>query len=464
MPRVDPSIASPARLFGYPRLRWAGNVPEQVAAADLNGDGYIDFVVALQNFSGPSGLVGVSLGYWDTGFKTPVYYSSGGYWASSVAIGDVNNDGIPDIVVGNYGCPPTGGCGPTTVGVLLGNGDGTFQDVVPYALNNDPATSVAIADLNHDGKPDLIVGTNSLEVLFGNGDGTFQAPVSLITNSEIRAVAVADLNGDGKLDIVACGGRDTYVLLGNGDGTFLTPLFYSPGAQVGQIAVADLNGDNRPDIVVPNYTLGDSTVSVLLNNGDGTFKPAVQWDTGYPSALAVAAADVNGDLKPDLVVANAGNGVSVLYGNGDGTFQSPLTFKTYGADSVAIADVNHDRKPDLLVLDGAAYVDLLVNFGPPSIPTTTTLVSSANPAALGQAVTFTATVSSSGGPPPNGELVTFRNGNTVLGTAPLVSGVASFTIGSLPLGPQGISARYPGDSEYLRLSVSPGVKEIIVSP
>jgi len=455
---VAPTVAP--TLFRNPILALIGSAPEALTVADLDKNGYLDLVTALQNANGSDGQVSVALGGPFSVFDLPVYYDSGGKWASSVAVADVNNDGKPDIVVANYGCSPEN-CVETTVGVLLGNGDGTFQPAVTYNLNASLPLGVVVGDLNNDGKPDIIVAAfQGIIVLLGNGDGTFQSAVSYPAGQGFQAIAAGDLNGDHNIDIVTYSSAGLVVFLGKGDGTFQAPAFYASGVKSGgwspAVAIGDLNGDGSLDIAAANYP--DGTVGVLLNHGDGTFAPAVLYGTGAANAWSLAIDDVTGDLKPDLAVVNFSGSVSVLAGNGDGTFQSPLMFSenySGGNNSIVIADINKD-----VVSDGEAYADIFLNLAP-TIVTTTTLVSSPNPARIGQAVKFRATVSSSAGPPPNGELVTFRLGTTVLGTAPLRAGTASLIVDSLPEGKHKIVARYPGDSDFLVPSNSPALIQVI---
>jgi hypothetical protein len=358
-----------------------------VAVADVNGDGKPDLVVATECYNSSNcsnGGVDVLLGNGDGTFQAAVSYSSGGYFSSySVAVADVNGDGKPDLVVANEcyssDCPGAGG-----VSVLLGNGDGTFQGAVSYNSGGEYAYSVAVADVNGDGKPDLVV-TNynavignyydgGVGVLLGNGDGTFQPAAMYGSDGEYAfSVAVADVNGDGKPDLVVatecynssnCSNGGVDVLLGNGDGTFRgAPIHGSGGYEAYSVAVADVNGDGKPDLLVANYCASSSNcsngeVGVLLGNGNGAFQPAVSYNSGGEYAYSIAVADVNGDGKPDLLVANfydAGNpdsgGVSVLLGNGNGTFQAAVSNISggFGAYSIAVADVNGDGKPDLVV-------------------------------------------------------------------------------------------------------------------
>ena len=293
-------------------------------------------------------------------FLPAVSYDSGGVAAVSAAAGDVNGDGKVDLVVGNTGS--------STVGVLLGNGDGTFQPAVTYDSGGGP-TSVAVVDVNGDGKTDLVVAnyeSATVGVLLGNGDGTFQRAVSYASGGKLAwSVAVADVNGDGEPDLLVtnqcvnstdCTDSSVGVLLGNGDGTFQPVATYgSGGVSALWVEVADVNRDGKPDLLVANSNT--NTVGVLLGNGDGTFQSATSYNTGGNYDVSLAVADVNKDGKPDLLVANNGSStLSVLLGNGDGTFQRAVSYASGGfqATSVVVADVNGDGKLDLLAANVCA--------------------------------------------------------------------------------------------------------------
>ena len=286
-------------------------------------------------------------------------YGSGGYYAESVAVEDVNGDGKPDLVVTDQ-CSDSGCVNHGFVGVLLGKGDGTFQPVVKYDSGGYDAFSVAVEDVNGDGKPDLVVANvcaasncstgGAVSVLLGNGDGTFQAAKSYGSGGQdAYSLAVEDLNGDGKPDLITanyCADSNCVidgsvgVLLGDGDGTFRAAVTYSSGAyHTVSVAVGDVNGDGKPDLVVASDCTSSSncangSVGVLLGNGNGTFRAAVSYSSGGYEAQSVAVADVNGDRKMDLLVANAicapsdcaTGSVGVLLGNGDGTFQPVVTY------------------------------------------------------------------------------------------------------------------------------------------
>ena len=277
---------------------------------------------------------------------------------SGIAVGDFNGDGKADLAVVNFG--------DWNVYVLPGNGDGTFQAArsVYFASGGGFPWSIAAGDFNRDGKLDLAVsnyGDNSLSVLLGNGDGTFQAPLTSPVGTNPAQVTVGDFNGDGKLDLAvsSVANNTVAVLLGNGDGTFLPPLIAPVGANPWYFAVGDFNGDGILDLAVSDYgcpldcnSSPSSTVTVLLGNGNGTFRPAPSLTVGNGPA-GVAVGDFNGDGKQDLAVANLNdNTLSVLLGNGDGTFQAPQTFASAGMTHpyfVAVGDFNRDGKPDLVV-------------------------------------------------------------------------------------------------------------------
>ena len=329
------------------------------------------------------------------GFANAVTYDTGGFQAEAVVAADLKGDGKPDLVVVNA-CGGGPSCSSGTVGVLLNNGNGTFATAVTYGTNGFLAQAAAVADVNGDGKPDIVVANNcasapggngscstngNVAVLLGNGDGTFQAAVAYDSGGPLASsVAIADVNGDGKPDLLVVNHSSTTgvgdgtvaVLLGDGDGTFQAALNYDTGAlQSEAVAVADVNGDGEPDLIVANMCQvgtcdnGGSqsgSVSVLLGNGDGTFKETANYLSGASGTIAVAVADVNGDGKLDIAVSSycsdprgllcgTSGTVSVFLGNGDGTFQSGTSLVTtaISTGSVAIADVNGDGKPDVLV-------------------------------------------------------------------------------------------------------------------
>jgi hypothetical protein len=345
----------------------AGSQPYGLAVADLNGDGILDLAVADVG----SNSVSVLMGNGDGTFGPPQATPAGGYIVTAVAVADINGDGKLDLVVAVSGYS-------FIVSILLGNGDGSFQLAHSYGVGNDP-NFVAVEDLNGDGKLDLVVANSfsyNVSVLLGNGDGSFKTAPSFGAGHSPATVAARDFNGDGIPDLaVANAGDNTVsVLLGNRDGIFQPAVQYPVGKLPVYLAAADLNGDGIPDLVVANAgtppSFSDSSVSVLLGKGDGTFQAAVQYSTGNHS-LSLAVGDFNGDGIPDLVVVNKGtspsyadSSMSVLLGNGDGTFQAAVNYPAGKAPlSVAAGDFNGDGKLDLAVANEPITVSVLLGLG-----------------------------------------------------------------------------------------------------
>ncbi|HEY0306888.1 MAG TPA: FG-GAP-like repeat-containing protein, partial [Acidobacteriaceae bacterium] len=285
---------------------------------------------------------------------TPTSIDSDSY----LAVGDFNGDGIPDIAVTTPGSNQLG-----ILSILLGNGDGTFRSsVLQFPGPGEAPYYIVTADFNNDGKLDLVTASETgLKIMLGNGDGTFQ-PAQTITNA-IAVIAAADVNGDGNIDIVQVAGGAVTVLLGNGDGTFTPASRTSPVSGGTSLVVADFNGDGKPDIAVTDYMDGNTYlgIDVLLGNGDGTFGPQTVIAKNA-SVYGLAAADLSGNGKIDLVATNNSNlPLTILMGNGDGTFtQLPSDPATaFLASAVAVADFNGDGIPDLAVPDaisGNVYV------------------------------------------------------------------------------------------------------------
>lgn len=338
-----------------------------VATEDFNGDGKID--LALINSSGISVLIGDGDGSFRAGQTYPLAN------CASIIAADLNQDGRIDLAVTQAN---------GNVAILLGNGDGTFQNPVDYPVGVGPE-GLAIGDFNRDGKLDLVVANagfsnnkytgSTVSILLGNGDGTFQPQKTYSTAVGPLSIAVNDFNRDGRLDLVVATATTfgvTSILLGNGDGTFQSAVNYvtskDHNAQAHSIIAADVNDDGDVDLVVadntPNETGTPTGLAVLLGNGDGTFQvPATQSPgviinpAAAPSAISqIAVADIDGDGKLDLI--SVGNQVSVQRGNGDGTFAPALLYRTAAGTAIAAADLDGDGTLDLAIVGNGLTVFL----------------------------------------------------------------------------------------------------------
>jgi hypothetical protein len=373
---LTPLCASARAQFETRGISEAPLSPVSVAVGDFNHDGKLDIAVAsLYSQQSFGTTIQVLIGNGDGTFQKAVSYTVG-VTPVSVATADLNGDGNLDLVVLNGTSD--------NISVLLGKGDGTFLPAVNYNTPPGPIF-VTTEDFNGDGKIDLVTvdlgdGTGNcacVAILLGNGDGTFQSPIKTTTATTPFAIGVGDFNADGHLDLAVAesfsSADQVEILLGNGDGTFRHGQIESVGAEPSSIAVSDFNGDHNFDLAVAENE-GES-VGVLLGNGDGTFRREMRYPTNFP--VWVAAADLNGDGRSDLVVANIAfpNAITVFMGNGDGTFQRPTLYPVgFTNRFVAVGDFNGDHKPDIVfTASGTSYVEVLLNTGAVSFSPATPL-------------------------------------------------------------------------------------------
>ena len=274
-----------------------------VAIADVNGDGIQDVIVS--DGSGSANGVRVLLNDGHGVLSADVSYASesgSGLGPVSLIAVDLDGDGFPDLITAN------GRDG--TVSVLLNQGDGSFAAAVSYPAGTDPV-AVAVADVNGDGFPDLMVadlGANSVQVLLNDGHGGFTAPSAQRVGASPVAVAFGDVDGDGRLDVVVVDRDDNTagILIGHGDGSFEPAQFVSTGAQPGWLCAQDLDGDGKPDLVTANYS--DGSVSVFTNHG-GSLVPA---KTVFPAYGSYDTVVMRIGGKPQLVSANVPAGTVVV--------------------------------------------------------------------------------------------------------------------------------------------------------
>ncbi|HEX8815727.1 MAG TPA: choice-of-anchor D domain-containing protein [Terriglobales bacterium] len=338
-------IGGTAKGVGFQAIPFNVSNPGVVAVGDFNNDGILDFVVGYEN--GTKGGSEVFLGKGSGEFKPPVDLGTEAVY--SMVVGDFNGDGNLDIAADTqYGHEHS-----TRLFVLLGNGDGTFTKLPPQG--GGPLAYAA--DFNNDGKLDLLVyfedgRDSSYGVLLGNGNGTFQSPCCDLVQRpafddayQFVPVAIGDFNGDGYIDYATVGydskGKGLlYIYRGEGNGHFglsSTAYMRYPGDT---LAAADVNGDGILDIV-------SDGVSVMLGNGDGTFHNYFSYEMPTQPG-SVSLADFNGDGKLDLAA-----GMYLLLGHGNGTFASPVTFANMflGMPSV-LGPFNPDGDFDLIGVDG----------------------------------------------------------------------------------------------------------------
>ncbi len=396
--------------------------PYSLTLGDMNGDGILDFAVANSQSDNISVYYGTGLGTFSSGGN----YSAG-TTPTSIAIGDINADGFADLAVartngvtlllGNAGGTFTAGGGVYEAGaasvaladftgkgnvdlavtssqqsksstdlshvsVYPGNGTGQYPTHKVYSSGAIPSY-LLVADVNGDGHPDLVLGdseSTELDILYGTGFGSFDAtPIALAPQA--TGIASADFNKDNTPDIAVvntpacaapCSGTVS-VMLGTGHSYLGAAHSYAIGMHGAGVVAGDVNGDGIADLVVTNNTAGDSyDTSVLLGNGDGTFKPAKNYNLGALSGEAILY-DVNGDHKLDLVMVPG-----VALGKGDGTFGAVIPYPdvTTGngpAAHVAVGDFNHDGQPDVAVSapvgPGKDQISILVGNGTGSFTT-----------------------------------------------------------------------------------------------
>jgi hypothetical protein len=386
-------------------------------------------------------------------------------YAQNAAVGDLNGDGKPDVVVGNGSS--------NTVTIFINDGAGTLT-ATRFPAVSHPVFTVNLADFNNDGHLDILVNEISasgltFEILFGDGTGNFSAATQIALGSigtDQSPVAVADFNGDGFQDIAFVSGEAIAILFGDGHGGFLPPRLFTiglEGATFGHLYVTDANLDGKPDLLAVggNVRLGEAVCYVALNNGPAGFitgklengqnctvSPDLNGDSipDYPSQFITFFGDGQGGTLYTLLRINTINlpdgilvdfdhngtadfvvvapGIRYYPGNGHGGFGDPITISTSDFSVLAIADLNGDGFPDLVLQDplNPANISAFLNPGttPVSIATAsqTQISASAATASTAAPVTLIANVSSLNAGSPNGVgTVTFTEGSTTLGTA-----------------------------------------------
>ncbi|HWB85645.1 MAG TPA: FG-GAP-like repeat-containing protein [Bryobacteraceae bacterium] len=357
-------------------------IAQAIATADFDGDGIADVAFMQRPGSFPTVLKGKGNGEFLEGSRLDISDNS----PLSLTTGDFNRDGKPDVAVLLEDYPSQ-----SEVQIFSGKGDGTFEPSVTLPAPETDVGFLCTADWNGDGIPDLAATLKGIVLVWlGKGDGTFALPSSYaIPGAQYMWLASGDFNSDGKLDMAVANqsGPNVTLLLGKGDGTFVigTATAVSvPSPSAGylplgptNIVAADFDGDGHPDLAM---TLANSQnivggSAILIGKGDGTFQAP---EILSQPAISIAAADMNGDRIPDLILGLGITpaGTVILPGNGDGTFGPAAQISSSSLLDFAIADFNHDGTPDVAGGLLAFGIPAFLNLSQP--PAALTVVSAAS--------------------------------------------------------------------------------------
>ncbi|MBI3818317.1 MAG: VCBS repeat-containing protein [Planctomycetes bacterium] len=347
--------AAQGPLFPAQQFPAGASFPFTVAIGDLNLDGKNDVVSASS--ANPTVMVNMGDGFGFLGQPT-IFTLAAGASAFSLILSDLNNDGFPDIVVS---------ASNNQVQLLLGNGFGGFAPAAGFNTASNPYAVVA-GDFNNDGKIDLATannGSGSASCLLGNGAGGFANAVNSAAGSLPYAIAAADFDHDGRLDVVIANNNNlgtVSILRGTGHGTFLAPSTHATGSNPHSVATLDINNDNSADIVASNVI--SNTVTVLYNNGSGSFGSSDFAAGDYPSWLTTA--DFNLDGRIDCAVANEFVNTVSLLATADpaGNFAPPVSFPVGGAPAIVTSgDLNQDGLADIATghVNGDSRITVLLN-------------------------------------------------------------------------------------------------------
>jgi hypothetical protein len=352
-----------------------GSGPTYLAVADVNCDGKLDLICPLNSFdcADPGGNNGqgntllVLTNNGSGGFGTNATLTVG-TGVIDVVAADVNGDGYVDLVSANRAA--------NTLTVLTNNGSGGFGFSATLTVGNGPSCVVA-ADVNGDGKLDLICANshaNTLTVWFNNGSGGFVSNATLTVSNGPYCVTAADVNSDGYVDLItanygsdASHGNTLTVLTNNGAGVFGFNATLAVGDRPDWVAAADVNGDGKLDLICANF--GGNSWTVLTNNGSDGFVTSATISDPLPVGFVAdnfAVGDFDGDGRVDLVCGTSGPGCNggdnyliVLTNNGSGSFGYSTTLRAGNKTNPVAADLNGDGKLDLAVanyLDGTVTV------------------------------------------------------------------------------------------------------------
>ena len=345
--------------------------PEAIEAADLDGDGDQDLVVANYDYAAPGGTDGSSgfVVLFNEGgvFAEPVHYTFTFKGSFDIVVGDFDEDGDPDLVLPNSG-RITGEDGNTVV-LFLNDGAGHFTQGGEFLVAERPMC-LAVGDFDSDGHLDVVADSYRFDsrhfaVLFGTGAGSFEPRLLVPVDNVPNFVAAADLDGDGDDDILVSVLGDLYLVRSDAAGGFATPVLISEtGSQpiVGRMAAGDLDGDGDLDIVhgvyqaFPGQHAGED-IAVRRGLGNGAFSAPTYYDTidgTTPEAVELVDFDGDGDL--DVVTCDwsgvSGDGIAILFNNGSGLLGGVHHVPAgQGTQDIAVSDLDGDGDPDVATAD-----------------------------------------------------------------------------------------------------------------
>jgi ABC-type phosphate transport system substrate-binding protein len=343
---LDPAVDYPVGESSAFETPWG------IVSGDFNGDGSADLAVVVKADRSAAASLAVLINRGDGTFEPPVRYPLPAR-PTSVVTADLNGDGHPDIIVATEA--------GTQIAILMGRGDGTFEPAVKRFIGLGEWQTLAVGDFNGDGKPDLALTENyhpnfegtpgsELAVLLGNGKGGFGKLAAIPIPGRSEGIAAVDLNGDGRDDLVLSNDADAasdglMVLLSNGDGTFGPITEYPVPYFAGPPIVADFNHDGYEDVAVS----ADEEIYVFPGDGKGHLSAPIESPSPSRGAFSLAAdLDLDGNL--DLISSGA-----VQLGDGSGAFGAPQPFfSDVQPQFVTVADFNGDGVPDIATANSAS--------------------------------------------------------------------------------------------------------------